>query len=160
WYLTQVVELHRPFARARLPVPALGSVDAAPPQRPRRSKLDPVAGGPTDDRGRAGGFDVPRVDSRPALAQRGDVRPWQRASADRNPAFPARQSIVAARGVDGDHASPDVAARDALPGLVRLLHDHRRPDAAPDAAADRIDRTASTDPLGASRHHRLRGPAL
>ena len=62
-----------------------------------------------------------------ALAQRRHVRPRQRAAADRHPALPARQPVVAAGGIDRFAADFDAASGHALPDLVRLLHDHRRP---------------------------------
>ena len=105
--------------------------------------------------------DVPRIDPRSALAQRRDLRPRQRAAADRHPAVPARQLF---RGAGSLLIAllpiSDVPARDALPDVLRLLHDHRRPVAAADLRLTEVSRAAAADPLGAARDHRLRGPAL
>ena len=63
-------------------------------------------------------------------------------------------------GLDRLAADFDVPSGHALPDLLRLLHDHRRPVLAADAAADRIGRAAAADPLGAVRDQRLCGAAL
>src|SRR5205085_7216030 len=81
-------------------------------------------------------------------------------AADGDPAVPARQFVVAAGSPDRVPADPDVPAGDAVPDLLRLLHDRRGPLATPDPAADRIRRAAEADPLGAARDYRLRGAAL
>src|SRR5258708_38302664 len=108
-----MAELHRPDAGPRLPVPAVGGVAAASSQCARRGQLDPVAGGTADDRRRAALIGVPELDRRPARARRRAIRPWQYTAADRNPAVPARQPVMATDLPDRLAADPHVPSRDA-----------------------------------------------
>ena len=127
----KLAELHRPAARPRLPVPAVGGLAASPPQLARRGQLDPVARGAADDRRRAAVVDVPRA--RSAFRAGSTSRSSTSATSCCWPASCCSRTAICRGGVSALIASladPDVPAGHALPDLLRLLHDHRRPVAA------------------------------
>ena len=70
WHLAQAAGLHRPVARPCFPIPSLGGLATAPPQRARCRQLDPVACGLVHNRSRTALGDLPCAFRRAAKFER------------------------------------------------------------------------------------------